>query len=146
METIDLAIPKWLTPGTAGGQRGQAPSPRKPAIALDLWKPETPKKSQLRRRGPARREILRTEIPGFAAGLRADVVGVTASMASYVKFETGSFEQALAHAEWDDEPFTDDERLAVEAGLAAYARGEFTPLPEVLRWLETEDLSGATAS
>ncbi|MBA2595610.1 MAG: hypothetical protein H0V00_03185 [Chloroflexia bacterium] len=41
------------------------------------------------------------------------------------------FLAALAAAELDDEPFTDEERASAQAGWAAYLRGESTPWEDV---------------
>ena len=46
---------------------------------------------------------------------------------------------ALEAAEWDDEPYTDEDRAAVEEGRAAYRRGEFDSLENVWRRLLGED-------
>lgn len=146
MEVIDRTIPNRFTPGTNGAPRGRTPPRGTSRIALESWNSIVPKRFRLRRLAPFQPGLPRPEIPGFSAGLRVDVVGVTVSTAPAIKVGIDSFEEALANAEWDDEPLTDDERIAVEAGLEAYRRGEFMPLPDVLRWLEDEETGSATAS
>ena len=42
---------------------------------------------------------------------------------------------ALAAAEWDDEPYTEEERAAAQAGWEACLRGEVVSLEEVRRSL-----------
>lgn len=42
------------------------------------------------------------------------------------------FLAALEAAEWDDEPYTDEERAAVEEGHAAYRRGDYITLENIL--------------
>jgi hypothetical protein len=46
---------------------------------------------------------------------------------------------ALAAAEIDDEPFTDEDRKAADAGWRAYLAGDSSPLAEVRRRLSAED-------
>ena len=56
--------------------------------------------------------------------------------------ERDPFLAALAEAEYDDEPYTEEQRAAVQAGREAFARGEFFSLEEVRRDLLGEnDLS-----
>lgn len=45
-------------------------------------------------------------------------------------------------AEWDDEPYTDEDRAAAEEGWQAYLRGESSPWEEVRRELFGEERSG----
>ncbi len=146
MEVIDRTIPTRLTPGTAQALRGRTLSLRKSRVVLEMWKPVIPKRFRLRRLDASRPGVIHTEAADFSAGLRAGVVGVTASVSPHVGFGIDPFEQALANAEWDDEPFTDEERIAVEAGIAAYGRGEFMPLLDVLEWLDDEGIGSVTAS
>lgn len=49
--------------------------------------------------------------------------------------ETDPFLAALEDAPLDDEPFTDEERADVEAGEAAFRRGEYDTLENVRRRL-----------
>ena len=61
--------------------------------------------------------------------------------------EVEPFLEALDAAELDDEPFTDDDRAAVQAGSDAYARGESRPWTDVRRLLAVEDdIAKRTAS
>lgn len=56
------------------------------------------------------------------------------------------FLAALEAAELDDEPFTDEERAAVEEGEAQFRRGESVPWEVVRRELLGEEIESADAS
>jgi hypothetical protein len=55
------------------------------------------------------------------------------------KLERDPFLAALADAEYDDEPFTDEQREAARIGWEEYQRGETAPWEEFRRELLAED-------
>lgn len=62
------------------------------------------------------------------------------------EIEHDAFLAALAEAEYDDEPYTDEQKAAAQAGREAFARGEFATLEEVWRELVEDDDSSAVAT
>ncbi len=52
------------------------------------------------------------------------------------------FLAALEAAEWDDEPYTDEERAASQQGWEEYLRGETVPWEVVRRELLADDDEG----
>ena len=54
------------------------------------------------------------------------------------------FLAALAEAELDDEPYTEEQRAAAQAGREAVARGEFATLADVWRELVEEEDDAST--
>lgn len=150
MKVVDRAMPPTLTPGTGGAMRGRIPSHPTAWILAEVRRSVVPERFRIRRRHPSRLGPFRLGIAGLSPGLRTDrevdVVGATACSAPPAEFGTDPFEQALADADWDDEPFTEDERRAVDAGLEAYGRGDFMAVSDVLRWLEEQDSGDVAAS
>lgn len=67
--------------------------------------------------------------------------------ATEAEVSTDPFLAALAEAELDDEPYTDEERAAVEAGWEEYQRGETISLEAFRRELfaEPDAATGAGA-
>lgn len=65
-----------------------------------------------------------------------------------VESDTGDdpFLAALDAAAHDDEPFTDDDRAAVQAGMAAYGRGESRSWTDVRQSLAVEDAAAKRAA
>lgn len=60
--------------------------------------------------------------------------------------ETDPFLAALASAEEDDEPYTEEERAAAQAGREAFARGEYASLDDVWRDLVGEEATPVAES
>jgi hypothetical protein len=60
------------------------------------------------------------------------------------ELERDPFRAAHAEAEYDDEPYTDEQKAAARAGRDAFARGEFATLDEV--WRELGEENDATAA
>jgi hypothetical protein len=56
------------------------------------------------------------------------------------------FLEALAEAEYDDEPYTDEQRAAAQAGWEAYQRGEIVSWEEFRRELLDEDEAATTSA
>jgi hypothetical protein len=66
-------------------------------------------------------------------------------LATDVEAADDPFLAALAEAEFDDEPYTDEHRAAAQAGRLAFTRGEFATLDDVWRELVEEDGSSPAA-
>ncbi|MCC7023522.1 MAG: hypothetical protein IT338_11895 [Thermomicrobiales bacterium] len=60
--------------------------------------------------------------------------------------ETDPFLAALAAAEEDDEPYTEEQRAAAQAGREAFARGEFASLDDVWHELVGEEATPVSES
>jgi hypothetical protein len=66
--------------------------------------------------------------------------------ATEAELESDPFLAALAEAEYDDEPYTDEQRAAAQAGWEEYQRGETVSWEEFRRELrEEEDTSKVSA-
>jgi hypothetical protein len=58
-----------------------------------------------------------------------------------IKEQSDPFLAVLAAAEYDDEPYTDEQRAAAQEGREAFRRGEFSTLEDVWRELAEDERS-----